>query len=102
MGLTVSTAQSNHEGDLIEHLHHAMDRYGGVALNPGAFAHYSYAIHDAIKAIALPVVEVHISDLSRREKWRQKSVIAPACVATVTGQGVDGYRGALEILAGRA
>ncbi|MEE9206524.1 MAG: type II 3-dehydroquinate dehydratase, partial [Acidimicrobiia bacterium] len=77
-------------------------RYGGIVFNPGAFAHYSYALHDAIKAIALPVVEVHISDISKREKWRRHSVIEPACIATISGEGVDGYRTALGILADQA
>ncbi len=99
LGLSVTTAQSNHEGELMEQLHQSMHRYGGVVFNPGAFAHYSYALHDAIKAIVLPVVEVHISDISKREEWRRHSVIAPACVATISGEGVEGYRTALGILA---
>lgn len=102
LGLAVTTAHSNHEGELIEQLHHSMNRYGGVVFNPGALAHYSYALHDAIKAIALPVVEIHISDISKREEWRRRSVIAPACVATISGEGVDGYRTALAILADQA
>ena len=99
LGLAVSTAQSNHEGELIDHLHHAIGRYRGVVFNPGALTHYSYALHDAIVAIDLPVVEVHISDLSQREDWRQHSVISPACKATVGGEGIDGYLHALKILA---
>ncbi len=99
LGLSVSTAQSNHEGELIDQLHHSIGRYGGVVFNPGALTHYSYVLHDAITAIGLPVVEVHISDISSREKWRRKSVISPACTATVSGEGIDGYRRALEILA---
>lgn len=99
IGLTVSTAQSNHEGDLIDHLHNTVGRFGGVVLNAGALTHYSYAIHDAIKAIGLPVVEVHISDITGREKWRRKSVISDACIATISGEGIDGYRKALEMLA---
>ena len=100
LGLTVSTAQSNHEGDLIDHLHNTIGRFGGVVLNAGALTHYSYAIHDAIKAIELPVVEVHISDITSREKWRRASVIADACIATISGEGIDGYRQALQMLAG--
>jgi len=97
--LSVTTAQSNHEGAIIDHLHNTIGRYGGVVLNPGAFAHYSFAIHDAIKAIELPVVEVHISDLSIREEWRQQSVISPVCLATISGEGIDGYHSALKLLA---
>lgn len=100
LGLTVSTAQSNHEGDLIDHLHNTIGRSGGVVLNAGALTHYSYAIHDAIKATGLPVIEVHISDITNREKWRRTSVIADACIATISGEGIDGYRQALQMLAG--
>ena len=100
LGLSVSTAQSNHEGELIDHLHNSIGRYGGIVINPGALSHYSYALHDAIKAIGLPVVEVHISDISKREKWRRNSVISAACTTTISGQGTDGYRSALEALAG--
>ena len=100
LGLAVSTAQSNHEGALIDQLHSSVGRCGGVVFNPGALSHYSYALHDAIKAIGLPVVEVHISDISKREEWRRHSVISPACTATISGEGIDGYRRALEILAG--
>lgn len=100
LDLTVSTAQSNHEGDLIDQLHNTIGRFGGVVLNAGALTHYSYAIHDAIKAIGLPVIEVHISDISSREKWRRTSVIADACMATISGEGIDGYRQALQMLAG--
>jgi 3-dehydroquinate dehydratase-2 len=99
LGLTVSTVQSNHEGVLIDKIQEAAGRYGGIVLNPGALTHYSYAIHDAIAAIDVPVVEVHISDIAKREKWRQVSVVAPACTATISGEGIDGYRKALEILA---
>ena len=100
LGLSVSTAQSNHEGELIDHLHNSIGRYGGVVLNPGALTHYSYALHDAIAAIGHPVVEVHISDIASREEWRQNSVISAACAATISGEGFDGYRRALEVLAG--
>jgi 3-dehydroquinate dehydratase-2 len=99
IGLSVSTAQSNHEGALIDHLHSTVGRFGGVVLNAGAFTHYSYALHDAIKAIGVPVVEVHISDIASREKWRRTSVISDACIATISGEGIDGYRSALQMLA---
>ncbi len=100
LGLSVSTSQSNHEGDLIDQLHNGIGRYAGVVLNPGALAHYSYALHDAIEAVPMPVVEVHISDIANREeRWRRTSVLAPACAATIIGKGIDGYREALEYLA---
>jgi 3-dehydroquinate dehydratase II len=101
LGLEVETFQSNHEGDLIDRLHTAVGRCDGVVLNPGALAHYSYALHDAVEAVGLPVVEVHLSDISAREEWRALSVTSPACLATITGHGMDGYRQALELLAAR-
>ena len=102
LGLEVETFQSNHEGEIIDHLHGALGSAAGVVLNPGALAHYSYALHDAIEAVSLPVVEVHLSDISRREEWRARSVVSPACVASIRGHGVEGYRQALAFLADRA
>lgn len=99
MGIAVETFQSNHEGDLIDRLHASIGVADGVILNPGAYGHTSYALHDAIEAIGLPVVEVHISDIGHREPWRAKSVVADACVATISGKGSDGYRQALALLA---
>jgi len=101
LGLEVETFQSNHEGAIIDRLHQALGRADGVVLNPGALTHYSYALHDAIEAVALPVVEVHLSDLTRREEWRARSVVSPVCVATIGGHGIEGYREALELLAAR-
>lgn len=99
IGLMVDVFQSNHEGELIDKLHEAIGRYLGVVINPGALTHYSYALHDAIEAIRLPTVEVHISDITGREEWRRTSVVSPACIATISGQGIDGYRSALQIIA---
>ncbi len=101
LGLEVETFQSNHEGAIIDRLHDALGRCDGVVLNPGALAHYSYGLHDAVEAVALPVVEVHLTDIARREEWRARSVISPACRATISGHGAEGYREALELLAGR-
>jgi 3-dehydroquinate dehydratase-2 len=101
LGIEVETFQSNHEGALIDRLHDAIGRVDGVVINPGALTHSSYCLHDAIEAIALPTVEVHLSDITRRESWRRTSVVAPACVATIAGRGADGYREALALLAGR-
>lgn len=98
-GIDVTTLQSNHEGALIDALHDAIGTQDGVILNAGALTHYSYALHDAIRAIPVPVVEVHISDISAREPWRQTSVIADACAATIAGKGIEGYREALHTLA---
>ena len=76
-GLTIEAHQSNHEGALIEHIHHARGRCAAIVINPGAFTHYAWAIHDALAAFDGPVVEVHISNPNAREPWRHTSVIAP-------------------------
>lgn len=101
LGIEVTTFQSNHEGALIDRLHEAIGLVEGVIINPGALAHYSYALHDAVEAVPMPVVEVHISDIQSREEWRHTSVVAPACAATISGRGVEGYREALEVLTHR-
>jgi 3-dehydroquinate dehydratase type II len=102
LNITVDTFQSNHEGSIIDRLHQAREAVDGIIINPGAFTHYSYAIYDALEAVELPTVEIHISDITRRETWRQQSVIAPACVATIYGRGTDGYDDALRHLVYRA
>ena len=99
LGCSVSVFQSNHEGAIIDRLHEAIGRCDGIVINPGALTHYSYALHDAIEASNIPTVEVHISNIAARESWRAVSVIAPVCVASITGQGVEGYRRAIEVLA---
>lgn len=98
LGVEVETFQSNHEGVLVDRLHATIATVDGVVINPGALAHYSYSLHDAIESISVPVIEVHISDIAAREPWRHLSVISAACGATITGQGIDGYRQALERL----
>ncbi len=102
LAVEVDTFQSNHEGVLIDRLHDARSEVEGIVFNPGALTHYSYALHDALEAIEIPTVELHISDVTRRESWRRQSVIAPACVATIFGRGVAGYRDALRHLVFRA
>ena len=89
----VTLVQSNHEGTLIDALHAARGVYDGIVFNPGAYAHYSYALYDAIRAIApLPVVEVHLSDINNREEFRHISVTAPACQAQFSGEGILTYK----------
>jgi 3-dehydroquinate dehydratase-2 len=100
-GCQIDTAQSNHEGVLIDLLHDAIGRYDAIVINPGALTHYSYALRDAIEAIGLPTAEVHISDISAREEWRARSVISDVCAVTVAGEGVDGYRQAIVALTER-
>ena len=103
LGIEVEAFQSNHEGALIDRIHAAVGAVDAIVFNPGALTHYSYALHDAIEAVPLPTVEVHLSDISRREEWRRTSVVRPACIASIAGKGTEGYREALELLAaGRA
>lgn len=97
-GLEVKLFQSNHEGAIIDKLHQERHWAEGVVINPGAFTHYSYAIRDAIAAVGTPAVEVHLSDICRREAFRAISVIAPACVAQVCGLGSESYLEGLERL----
>jgi 3-dehydroquinate dehydratase-2 len=99
LGLHVTFDQTNHEGEYCEHLHEAAETSDALLLNPGAWAHYSYAIRDALEIAALPAVEVHLSAVDEREDWRARSVIADLCVGRVSGKGVEGYREGLEILA---
>lgn len=87
--------QTNHEGALVEHLHRADDRGDAIVINPGAWTHYAWAIRDALEIAALPAVEVHLSDVDAREEFRRISVIRDLCVATVKGEGPEGYRTAL-------
>jgi 3-dehydroquinate dehydratase-2 len=100
LGLRVRCFQTNAEGELIERLHRLRLRgeADGIVLNPGAWAHYAWALHDALEIAALPTVEVHLSDVKAREPWRRVSVIEDLCIASVSGQGPDGYRVALERL----
>jgi 3-dehydroquinate dehydratase-2 len=98
LGLDASFYQSNHEGEYCEFLHRASERADGLLLNPGAWTHYSWAIHDALEITGLPAVEVHLSAIDEREEWRRVSVIRDLCLGVVQGKGVDGYRAALEML----
>lgn len=98
LGLETRFFHTNHEGEFVEHLHRLEGQADGLVLNPGAWTHYSYAIRDALELIGLPAVEVHLSDVEHREDWRRVSVISELCVASVAGQGVEGYREALERL----
>jgi 3-dehydroquinate dehydratase-2 len=98
LGLELRFFQTNHEGDYVERLHKLEGLIDGVVLNPGAWTHYSWAIHDALELVGLPAVEVHLSDVDAREKWRRVSVIGDLCIARFAGRGVEGYRDALQRL----
>jgi 3-dehydroquinate dehydratase II len=96
--LEVRFFHTNSEGEFIEHLHRLPELADAALLNPGAWTHYSYAIRDALEIAGVPAVEVHLSDLSRREEWRRHSVLDGLVSAAVSGKGPDGYREALELL----
>ena len=103
-GVDVEFFQSNHEGALVDRIQEAYFKgIDGIVINPGAYTHTSIALLDAIKAVMIPTVEVHISDLSMREDFRQVSYIRPACIKTITGHGIGGYTEAVDaIIAYRA
>ncbi len=111
LGIETRFFRTNFEGEYVEHLHglrtlagtphggsQAGERVDGIVLNPGAWTHYSWAIHDALATAALPAVEVHLSDVKAREPWRRISVIEDLCAMSVSGQGIEGYRLALQRL----
>lgn len=103
LGHTVTVLQSNSEGKLIDFLQQAYDqKMDGVVFNPGAYTHTSYALHDAIKGIDIPTVEVHLSNVHAREEFRRKSVTAPACLGQICGFGAYGYVMAMQALSQRA
>ena len=95
----VDTFQSNHEGALVDAIQQAYGVYDGIVMNPAAYTHTSVALLDALKAVGIPTVEVHISDVASREDFRQVSYVRSACIATICGEGIEGYRHGLEILA---
>lgn len=95
LGIECETFQSNHEGAIIDKLHEARKIFDGVAINAGAYTHYSYAIRDAIAAIKIPCIEVHISNVFARDSFRSESVIAPVCRGSISGFGLDSYMLAL-------
>ncbi len=99
VGLTARCRQTNHEGEFVDWCHDALDWADGVVVNPGAWSHYSWAIHDAVELFTVPVVEVHLSNIDEREDWRRFSVLEGLVAARIVGKGPAGYREALEFLA---
>ena len=98
LGVEMTHYQSNHEGCLVDKIQEAWGKFDGIVINPAAYTHTSIAILDALKAVGIPAVEVHISDVSQREDFRQVSYAGKACIKTIMGQGLDGYRQAMVFL----
>lgn len=90
--------QSNHEGDLVDKIQQAYSKFDGIVINPAAYTHTSIALYDALKCVGIPAVEVHISDVAKREEFRQISYVRPACIKTIMGHGTNGYLEAIDYL----
>jgi 3-dehydroquinate dehydratase II len=99
LGLVVTALQSNHEGELVDAIHAARDSSSAIIINPGAFTHYAWSIHDALAAFAGPIIEVHISNPNAREAWRHTSVVSPVATGTIVGLGIHGYELAVQAVA---
>jgi 3-dehydroquinate dehydratase-2 len=100
-GHTVEAIQSNHEGALVDAIHAARGRCSAIIINPGAFTHYAWSLHDALAAFDGPVIEVHISNPNAREPWRHTSVVAPVATGTIAGLGMLGYELAVRAIAAK-
>lgn len=99
LGIDIETFQSNHEGEIVEKIHSALNNFDGIVINPGAYTHTSVAIRDAISAVNIPAVEVHMTNIYKREDFRHKSITAPVCTAQISGFGSDCYKLGLKGLA---
>ncbi|MBE6039140.1 MAG: type II 3-dehydroquinate dehydratase [Anaerofustis stercorihominis] len=97
-GVNIELYQSNHEGDLVDKIQQACGKIDGIVFNPAAYTHTSVALLDALKSVSIPTVEVHISDVSKREDFRQVSYVRAACVKTISGHGIAGYVEAMDFL----
>ncbi len=100
-GHTVAAFQTNHEGELVDAIHRARHDAAAIIINPGAFTHYAWSLHDALAAFNGPIIEVHISNPNAREPWRHTSVVAPAATGSIMGLGMQGYELAVEAIARR-
>ncbi|MGI6279290.1 MAG: type II 3-dehydroquinate dehydratase [Acutalibacteraceae bacterium] len=99
LSIDIELFQSNHEGAIVDKIQSAYGSFDGIVINPAAYTHTSIAILDALKAVGIPTVEVHISDVNKREDFRQVSYVRAACVKTISGKGIDGYLEAISYLA---
>lgn len=99
--IEIELLQFNSEGAIIDAIHDAMGKYDGLIINPGAYTHYSYAIHDAIKSAGIDTIEVHLSNIAAREEFRRTSVTAPACLGQISGLGFEGYIAAIDYFCAR-
>ncbi len=97
-GIDVEIFQSNHEGEIVDKIQNAYGKFNGIVINPAAYTHTSIAILDALKSVSIPAVEVHISDVSSRESYRQISYVREYCEKTVSGEGINGYIKAIQYL----
>ena len=100
-GLQIEAFQTNHEGQLVDAIHAARGRSAGIIINPGAFTHYAWSLHDALAAFTGPIIEVHISNPNAREAWRHTSVVSPVATGTIVGLGMHGYELAVQAIARR-
>ena len=98
-GIDIEHAQSNHEGEIVDAIHGARGRCAGIIINPGAFTHYAWSLHDALAAFDGPVIEIHLSNPNAREEWRHTSVISPVAVGTIAGFGAMSYELAVDAMA---
>ncbi len=98
-GYTVTAFQTNHEGELVDAIHRARTDAAAIIINPGAFTHYAWSLHDALAAFAGPIIEVHISNPNAREPWRHTSVVSPVATGSIVGLGLHGYELAVEAIA---
>ena len=101
LGLRIESFQTNHEGQLVDAIHAARHRAAGIIINPGAFTHYAWSLHDALAAFSGPIIEVHISNPNAREAWRHTSVVSPVATGTIVGLGIHGYELAVQAMARR-
>jgi 3-dehydroquinate dehydratase-2 len=101
VGLEIESFQTNHEGALVDAIHAARGRAAAIIINPGAFTHYAWSLHDALLAFSGPIIEVHISNPNAREAWRHTSVVSPVATGTIVGLGIHGYELAVQAVARR-